>query len=84
MQTERMKVAGMTCGGCTSKVTRALKAVPGVDAVNVSLPAGEATVNYDETLTSPDDLKAAVRGAGYDAGVPGAAHAHASKGCCCG
>ena len=33
MQTEILKVTGMTCGGCTSTVTHALKAMPGVDDV---------------------------------------------------
>jgi len=84
MQTERLKVTGMTCGGCTGKVTHALKAIPGVDAVNVSLPAGEATVNYDEKVTSSDELKAAVKGAGYGVDGLGADHIQASKGGCCG
>ena len=44
MQTELLKVTGMTCGGCTSKVMHALKAIPGVADVKVSLSAGEATV----------------------------------------
>ena len=82
MQTELLKVTGMTCGGCTSKVTHALKTVPGVNDVKVSLSAGEATVQYDERLTSPDQLKSAVEGAGYDVGV-NAAKGHKSKGGCC-
>ena len=65
MQTETLKVTGMTCGGCTSNVTQALKAIPGVGDVTVSLSAGEAAVQYDERLTSPDQLKSAVTGAGY-------------------
>ena len=44
MQTELLKVSGMTCGGCTSNVTRALKMINGVGDVKVSLAAGEATV----------------------------------------
>lgn len=64
MQTELLKIAGMTCGGCTSKVTRALKAVSGVSDVKVSLSAGEAGVQYDERLTSPEQLKSAVEGCG--------------------
>ena len=65
MQTEVLKVTGMTCGGCTSKVAHALKAIPGVADVKVSLPAGEATVQYDERLTTPNQLRIALRGAGY-------------------
>lgn len=84
MQTERLKVTGMSCGGCTSKVTQALEAITGVGDVNVSLTSGEATVQYDERRTSPDKLTVAVKGAGY--GVDGADTVQKSqrKGCCCG
>ena len=84
MQTGQFKVTGMTCGGCTSNVTRALKAVAGVGDVNVSLSAGEATVQYDERRTSPDQLKSAVKGAGYGVDVTNAAHGRPEKGGCCG
>ena len=84
MQTEILKVTGMTCGSCTSKVTNALKSVAGVGDVKVLLAAGEATVQFDERLTSPDQLKSAVNGAGYGVDVTGAAHRHQSKGGCCG
>ena len=43
-QTEQLKVTGMTCGGCTSKVTHALNAVTGVNDVKVSLTVGETAV----------------------------------------
>jgi len=84
MQTELMKVTGMTCGGCISSVTRALKMIDGVDDVKVSLSAGEATVQYDERLTSPDQLKSAVQNAGYGVDVTNAARDQKSKGGCCG
>jgi len=84
MQTEHLKVTGMTCGSCTSKVTNTLKTMPGVSDVKVSLSAGEATVQYDERLTSPDQLKSAVKGAGYGVDVTNAAPNHKSKGGCCG
>ena len=83
MQTELLRVTGMTCGGCTSKVTRALKAVPGVRDVKVSLPAGEASVQYDERLTSSDQLRSAVKSAGFGVDVTKAAHAHQSEDGCC-
>jgi copper chaperone len=83
VQTEHFKVTGMTCGGCKSKVSHALKRVPGVNDVKVSLSPGEATVQYDERLTSPDQLTSAVEGAGYDVGVT-AAKGNKSEGGCCG
>jgi copper chaperone CopZ len=84
MQTELLKVTGMTCGGCTSNVTHALKAITGVGDVKVSLSAGEATVQYDERLTSPDRLKSAVKGAGYGVDATSSTHSHQGKGGCCG
>ncbi|MFA6178064.1 MAG: heavy-metal-associated domain-containing protein [Candidatus Methylopumilus sp.] len=84
MQTEHLKVTGMTCSGCSNSVTRALRAITGVGDVNVSLSTGEATVQYDEGLTSPDQLKSAVKEAGYGVDVTNTAHSHQSKGSCCG
>ena len=83
MQAEIMKVTGMSCGGCTSTVTRALKAVNGVAAVEVSLATGEATVRYDEKIIGPGQLKSAVESAGYGVRLTGAVNAPKSKGCCC-
>ena len=84
MQTELLKVTGMTCGGCTSNVTHALKAITGVGDVKVSLAAGEATVQYDERLTSPEQLKSAVKGAGYGVDTGSTAQKPQGKGGCCG
>ncbi len=82
MQTEQIKVTGMTCGGCASNVTRALKAVSGVNNVNVSLPTGEATVQYDEKLTSPEQLKSMIKEAGYGVDASNATQQPQAKGCC--
>lgn len=82
MQTEQLKVTGMTCGGCVSNVTRTLKAVTGVGDVNVSLSAGEASVQYDERLTTPEELRSAVISAGYGVDVTGTVRSRQSKGCC--
>ncbi len=84
MQTEIVKVTGMTCGGCTSTVTHALKAVSGVRDVDVSLSAGEATVQFDERLTSPEKLQSAVKGAGYGVDTTKTAQKPQTKGGCCG
>ena len=83
MQTQSLKVTGMTCGGCTSKVTHALNAITGVDDVKVSLSAGEATVQYDERLTSPEQLKSAVKGAGYGVDTTNTTQKPQGKGGCC-
>ena len=83
MRTENLKVSGMTCGGCIDTVTEALKKVRGVGDVSVSLERGQAVVRFDERVTSPEQLKSAVREAGY--GVDGeGAPAKDKGGCCCG
>lgn len=84
MQTELLKVTGMTCGSCTGGVTHALKAIAGVGDVEVSLSVGEATVQYDERLTSPEQLKSAVKGAGFGVDATNTAQKPQGKGCCCG
>jgi copper chaperone CopZ len=83
MQTELLKVTGMICGSCIGNVTKALTAINGVGDVKVSLAAGEARVQFDERLTSPEKLKSAVTGAGYGVDGNNAAHGRRSKGCCC-
>ena len=59
-------VKGMTCGGCVNSVTKALKAVRGVQAADVSLEKQQAVVTFAEGEASVADLKQAVEDAGYD------------------
>lgn len=82
MQTEQLTVTGMTCGGCSSKVTKALRAGDGVDNVIVSLSDANATVQYDEKLTSPEQLKSAIKEAGYGVDVSNTPQQSSGKGCC--
>ena len=60
MQTETLKITGMSCGGCVSKIEGALKAVPGVNSAKVSLANREATVQFSEVQTSHGQLQSAV------------------------
>lgn len=84
MQTESLKVTGMTCDGCTAKVAKALKALDGVKDVVVSLSEASAMVRFDERLTSSAQLKSAVEQAGYGARADSASHGRRAKGSCCG
>jgi copper chaperone len=67
MEATKVKVSGMTCQGCVRSVTRVLKAVPGVEGVEVSLERGEADVRYDPERTGVPVLREAVEDAGYGA-----------------
>ncbi len=64
MQSAALKIEGMTCSHCVMAVTRALRAVPGVSAVDVSLQRGRAVV---EGTAEPDQLIRAVEQEGYRA-----------------
>ncbi|MFF0466967.1 heavy-metal-associated domain-containing protein [Micromonospora zamorensis] len=59
------QVQGMTCGHCVSAVSAEVGAIPGVQDVQVDLPAGRVTVSSDQPL-DPAVVRAAVDEAGYD------------------
>jgi copper chaperone CopZ len=61
-----LRITGMTCNGCVKHVGQALRAVPGVSAVEVSLPNATAKVVHEESA-SLNAMVAAVESAGYEA-----------------
>ena len=67
METTTIKVSGMTCQGCVRSVTRVLQAVPGVEAVAVSLEKGEAELRYDPARAGTPEFRKAVEDAGFEA-----------------
>ncbi len=66
METKDLQISGMTCGGCVRSVTNVLKALPGVDQVDVSLEKASATVKYDPAKTGTPQFKAAIEDAGFE------------------
>jgi copper chaperone len=67
MQTARIKVQGMTCGGCVASVKRALQQVDGVENVEVSLGEAQARIEYDPARVNESQLRSAIEDAGFDA-----------------
>jgi Cu+-exporting ATPase len=65
-----LRIGGMSCAACQSHVQRALERVPGVTAASVNLMAHTAQVAGDGPLDT-EALVGAVRGAGYEAWLPG-------------
>ncbi len=80
MQIEHLTVSGMSCRGCVTRVTEALKALPGVGGVEVALSTGKVVVSYDERLTRPAQMNSAIEKSGYSVGA--ATGGTRSKGCC--
>lgn len=60
-----IEVYGMTCGHCQKRVADAISSLEGVESVEVDLEAERATVILDPEKVSIDDIKKAVRKAGY-------------------
>ena len=63
----KVAVDGMSCGVCSSKVTKKLKGTDGVKDVFVSVKDKAAYVVCKDGMKD-DDLKAAVTSAGFTAG----------------
>lgn len=58
-------VSGMTCGGCSGKMKRALAAIDGVDVDKVCHKSGSACVKYDAKKVKTEDLVAAIKETGF-------------------
>jgi len=65
MDTTVISISGMTCGGCANAVTKVLLALPGVVKAGVSHIEAKAEVSYDPSQIKPDQMKAAIKAAGY-------------------
>ncbi len=63
-QQTTLKIGGMSCGHCVMHVTKALKAVPGVEVGDVQV--GSATVAYDPGKVPFAALADAIRKAGFE------------------
>lgn len=74
MQTYSFDVSGMTCGGCTGSVQRALSKIDGVSRVDVTLHPGVASVEADPERVTSAQIQAAITGLGYPATARPAAH----------
>lgn len=67
MEKETLKIEGMTCAACSSRIERVLQKMDGVKSSSVNLASEEATVVFDKDHVDVQKLIEAVRKAGYDA-----------------
>jgi copper chaperone CopZ len=61
----KLKVAGMTCGGCAGTVKTEIGKVSGVSSVDVELATGQVTVTSDGPLDDTE-IRNVVEEAGYE------------------
>jgi copper ion binding protein len=62
-----LKIEGMHCGMCVSRIEKALKELDGVSEAIVSLEENRANVRYESGSVKTEELIAAVEEAGYSA-----------------
>ena len=59
-------IGGMSCQGGVKNVGGVLRDLPGVESVEVSLEAGQASISYDPAKVGAAQFKDAVEAAGFD------------------
>ena len=86
LRTSRYRVSGMDCGSCAAKIETALRRVPGIREVRVSVSAGTVSVSHEDRLGA-DAVVRPLSALGYGA-TPADAVAEAGSstcgGDCCG
>lgn len=61
-----LNITGMTCAACATRIEKNLSKVPGVEKANVNLATEKASVTFNPTEASVEDLVAKVKKTGYD------------------
>lgn len=64
-----LRTTGMTCGSCSSKITKALGVLKGVAVTEVDVEGGWVVVGYDTKSIRPDALAAEVNSSGFGSTV---------------
>ena len=65
MKETNIKIEGMHCAGCSTRLERVLNNLEGVETAKVSLEEKRATIKYDETKISLESIKEAIEDAGF-------------------
>ena len=65
IMTIKFKITGITCAGCSNTIYKALKEDGGVLEHSVEYPGDIAIIEFDNTKTSIEALKAIIEKKGY-------------------
>jgi P-type Cu+ transporter len=60
-----LAIQGMHCAACSSRIERITRAMPGVEHAEVNLAMESGTFVFDPTATSAEDIRRAIRDAGF-------------------
>ena len=62
-----LNITGRTCASCANAVERTVRKMEGVQSASVNLASEKLFVEFDESITGLDQIKAAVEKIGYQA-----------------
>ncbi|MBL8577223.1 MAG: heavy-metal-associated domain-containing protein [Mesorhizobium sp.] len=65
-KTITFNIEGMDCGSCVRDIEKAVRTLPGIADVKVSLTDNNAVVTHDPSLVTQDAIFEAVEDAGFD------------------
>lgn len=68
--TKSFPTSGMHCHSCARLISMNLGEMPGVESVEVDLPAAVTVVTFDESVTSAVAVRDAITESGYPAQLP--------------
>ena len=67
---QKFQITGMTCSACSAHVEKAVRKLPGIHSVSVSLLSNSMVAEYDQGVLSSQEIIRAVTEAGYGASLP--------------
>lgn len=65
MKETNLKIEGMHCAGCSTRLEKVLNNLEGIEKAQVSLQEEKATIKYDENKISLESIKEAIEDAGF-------------------
>ena len=65
MKETNLKIEGMHCAGCSTRLEKVLNNLEGVEIAKVSLEEKKATIKYDETKINIESIKETIEDAGF-------------------
>mgnify|MGYP000068220805 CR=1 FL=1 len=65
MKEIKLKIEGMHCTGCSSRLEKVLNNIDGVESATVSFEEKQARITYNESQTDIEQIKQAIQDAGF-------------------
>ena len=61
----KLKIEGMHCTGCSSRLEKVLNNTDGVESATVSFEKKQAIITYNESQTDIEQIKQIIQDAGF-------------------